>query len=54
MYELTDFKKELIDRKVDVMYKMSQCEEFSIQYFYYQGQLTEIEKTLKIVEEVLK
>lgn len=41
-----DIKQKLIDRKLDVMAAMVETEPFSIEYFYQQGKLTEIDQML--------
>ena len=41
-----DIRQKLIDRKLDVMAAMVETEPFSIEYFYHQGKLTEIDQML--------
>ena len=41
-----DIKQKLIDRKLDIMAAMVETEPFSVEYFYQQGKLTEIDLML--------
>ena len=46
MMKTMDIKQKLIDRKLDIMAAMVETEPFSVEYFYQQGKLTEIDLML--------
>ena len=46
MMKTMDVKQKLIDRKLDILAAMVETEPYSIEYFYQQGKLTEIDHLL--------
>ena len=44
--KIMDVKQKLIDRKLDILAAMVETEPFSVEYFYQQGKLTEIDRLL--------